>query len=62
MKPRKYIFWILLALLFAYEGYALLTPEPGDTISEITWAVSTSAPVIAFFFGVLCGHFFWQRR
>lgn len=61
MKARRWIFWVLLAALFAYEGYALMTPEAGDTISEITWAVSMQAPVIGFFFGVLAGHFFWQR-
>ena len=62
MKARPYIFWALLAAMFAYELYAILSPSPGDTISEITWSMTTAAPIITFLFGVLCGHFFWSRN
>lgn len=62
MKSRKWIFWALLAGMFLYEGYALLTPAHGDTISEIVWDITKVAVVIVFFFGVLCGHFFWPKE
>lgn len=62
MKARPYIFWALLLALFIYEGYALLTPSAGDTISELTWAMTKAAPIITFLFGVLCGHLFWSKE
>lgn len=61
MKPHPIIFWVLVLALIAYEVYAILTPASGDTISETIWNLSHLSPMIAFFFGVLMGHFFWQR-
>ncbi len=60
MRARPLIFWLLLLALFIYEGYALLTPASGDTISEITWGLLRH-PLVPFLVGLLCGHFFWQR-
>ena len=57
----KRIFLLLVLALFIYEGIALMNAAPGDTISEIMWAAS-QRPLIPFAFGVLCGHFFWQRK
>ena len=56
----KWIFGIMVLGLFIYEGYALINTKPGDTISEIIWAMS-KRPLIPFLFGLLMGHFFWQR-
>jgi hypothetical protein len=47
--------------MLIYEFYALATPASGDTISEIFWFLS-QWPLVPFAFGVLCGHFFWQRK
>ena len=53
----------LLALLLAgYEGWTLSNAAEGDTISEVVWALTERFPVISFLFGVVAGHFFWQRR
>lgn len=56
--------WIFLGLLicaFLYEFAALYSARPGDTISEIVWAISAKRPLLPFMVGVLMGHFFWQR-
>jgi len=56
----KYIFAGLILALFIYEAWALTNKASGDTISEIFWYLSRR-PIVPFLFGVLCGHFFWQR-
>lgn len=52
-------FWLSIAGILAYEGYALHQRE-GRTISEIVWRLTVAHPMVAFGFGVLMGHFFWQ--
>lgn len=55
---------VLLGAVMAlgvYEGYALWSAQSGDTISELVWHLS-ERPFFPFVFGVICGHFFWQRR
>lgn len=54
------IFAVLVAALFVYEAIALVNAKPGDTISEIFWHLSRR-PLVPFLFGLLCGHFFWQK-
>ena len=55
--------WVLAILgLLSYEGYTLLNAIPGDTLSEAVWAVSMDYPLLPFLAGILCGHFFWQRK
>ena len=56
--------WIFLGLVlcaFIYEFAALTTARPGDTISEIVWAISAKRPLLPFLAGMLAGHFWWQR-
>lgn len=60
MTPRR-IFGALAALLAVYEGVTLANAAPGDTISEIVWALSDRWPVVTFLFGLLAGHWFWPR-
>lgn len=60
MKPRRWIFALLVVGLLGYEAYALVTPGGTDTISEIIWYLS-KRPLIPFVLGFLMGHFFWQR-
>lgn len=58
---------VLVSILAAvgYEVYALANQRPGDTISELFWAVSGAYPILPFclglVIGMLAGHFFWQR-
>lgn len=61
MTPSRLIGILVLALLGA-EAWALRTPAPGDTISEIVWALNDRWPIVALAFGVLMGHFFWPRK
>lgn len=57
----KEIFLGLVALLVIYEVAALANGAAGDTISEIVWGVASKRPILPFAFGVLMGHFFWQK-
>ena len=52
-------FWAGIVLIVAYEFWAL-EQNKGRTISEITWRLSVSHPLIPLLMGVLMGHFFWQ--
>jgi hypothetical protein len=64
-KPRDVMPAVFLGLvggLCAYEVYALAKHKHGDTISEIMWSVSSHYAILPFAFGVLSGHFFWQRN
>jgi hypothetical protein len=55
-----FLLWVLLG--FVYEAVALYTPQRGDTISEIVWDFSARYPLLVLGFGLLMGHFFWQRH
>lgn len=56
----SWVFAGLCVALLVYEAFALGTRAPGDTISEIVWRLS-QRPLIPFVFGMLMGHFFWQK-
>lgn len=61
-----YMLWSALILLGVYEIWAL-NKEATDpsaqylTISEKVWRVTAHHPLIPFVFGMLMGHFFWER-
>jgi hypothetical protein len=55
------IFLGLVGGLCVYEVVTLSNKCEGDTISELAWATTTKRPIVPFAFGVLMGHFFWQR-
>lgn len=55
------VFILSLVGLGIYEGYGIAQSAPGDTISELVWSVS-HIPLVPFAFGVVMGHFFWQRK
>lgn len=57
----KYVFGTLCLALMGYEAVALMTSADGDTISEIIWGLS-NRPLVPFAFGMLMGHFFWQKK
>lgn len=57
----KWLLAGLIGLLFVYEAVALWTPQAGDTISEVMWALGRH-PLVPFLMGVLMGHFWWPRR
>lgn len=57
----RMLFGLLCLALLGYEGLALWTTAPGDTISEIMWQLG-QRPLVPFALGFLMGHFFWQRR
>ena len=56
------VFLALVGGLVIYEWVALRNECDGDTISEIVWTAATERPIVPFAAGVLCGHFFWQRK
>jgi len=54
--------WVIaIAVLLVYEAYAVGNHIPGDTLSEAVWAIA-DYPLVPFLAGIVCGHFFWQRR
>lgn len=57
----KKVFLGLVGGLCVYELVTLANDCEGDTISEIIWTTTTKRPILPFAFGVLMGHFFWQR-
>ena len=50
-----------VAVLIAWDVYVALTPEDGDTISEVTLSFAQLHPVLPFVFGVVMGHLFWPQ-
>jgi len=61
MKAASLAWVLALALLLAYELYAVFNGAPGDTLSEAVWARGQH-PMLAFAAGVLVGHFWWQGK
>lgn len=62
---RRWTIAILLgitALLIGWDIYVALTPQKGDTISEVIRDWAFAHPVIPFALGVLCGHWLWPLR
>jgi hypothetical protein len=59
VKMLDAIFWTGILLIFFYEIIAF-EQKKGDTISEITWRIVTTHPLVAVAAGVLIGHLFWQ--
>ncbi len=57
----KRVFLALVGGMVAYELVALAEKRRGDTISEIIWTETSHYAILPFAFGVLMGHFFWQR-
>jgi hypothetical protein len=53
---------IWIAAGIALEVSALVGGRKGDTLSEIVWMVTVHYPLLPLAFGLLMGHFFWQRR
>ena len=62
LKWAPKVLLLLFLTLGVYELLAITVMPPGLTISEQVWGATARYPVVAFFAGVLCGHFFWQRR
>jgi hypothetical protein len=60
---RSKIAWVIAVVtLLGWEGYTLMNNVPGDTLSEAVWNVAGDYPLMPFLAGLLCGHFFWQRK
>lgn len=51
------------AIILGYAEYrALLDGRQDDTISEQVWKANEITPLVPFLSGLVCGHFFWQRK
>jgi hypothetical protein len=60
---RVRLIWAALAVaVLGFEGYTVVTPEPGDTLSEQVWAASDRWSLVPLLAGLLAGHFFWPRK
>lgn len=61
MIKRATLAWVSAgAFLLAYETLALALKW--ETLSGAVWRLSHDWPLLPFAAGILCGHFFWQRR
>jgi len=54
-----WIFWVGVGLIIIFEIIEFKINN-GETISEITWRVVRTHPIVPFLAGVLMGHLFWQ--
>lgn len=61
-KITSLIVVIVVAVLVLWDVFVAVTPEEGDTISEIIRDYGSRHPVLPFGFGVLSGHFFWPAK
>jgi hypothetical protein len=59
MRLTTKIILFSTAGLVAYDLYAAVSPEQGDTISEVIAREARRRPIIAFGLGVIVGHWFW---
>ena len=53
---------VLASVLMVWDVYVVFSPEPGDTVSEVTLYFAQRHPVIPFLAGVVCGHLFWPQH
>jgi len=59
--------WLLVVLLgihiavAAWDIWAVASGRPDDTVSHTFLDWSTSYPIFAFVFGIVCGHVFWPQ-
>ncbi len=56
-----WLWFIWLVCGLTIEVYALATRVPGRTLSEVVWYITRNYPLLPLAFGLLLGHFFWQR-
>ena len=57
--------WIIVAtaaLLIGWDIFVAVTPQGGDTISEVLLTFARRHPALPFAFGVLMGHLFWPQQ
>ena len=52
---------VIALAVMVFEAVALFNGQPGDTISEITWRLSSKYPPLIFLAGFIAGHLFWPR-
>lgn len=60
-KLTDYVVGGAAVLLLAYEAWTLLNKKKGDTISESVWRATSRRPLVPFAFGMLMGHFFFNK-
>jgi len=61
-KVTTAIIVVVVAALILWDVFVAITPEEGDTISEVIRDYGRGHPVIPYGLGVLSGHFFWPAK
>lgn len=62
IKTTKILLLVALVILIGYDIYVFAKKDFTATISAFVWDKSEKYPILPFSIGVICGHFFWQRR
>jgi hypothetical protein len=65
MKTKLVTIWLLIVtttILIGWDIYVALTPQRGDTISEILLHTAQYASLLPAALGFLMGHLFWPRE
>lgn len=58
----KYFIFVSLAAILVFDGWVWSNGGTEATISWAIFAASYDYPLIPFFAGFVCGHFFWQMK
>ena len=56
----KTIILIIVAVVVVWDVFLIFTGNHDATFSVIIYEASRKWPIIAFVFGMLCAHLFWQ--
>ena len=59
MPSTETVVVVALVLLIVWEVWTVKNQRDKDTISDVIWRAAAQQPVVIFFAGVLCGHWFW---
>lgn len=58
-KVKYYILGGVALALIIWDIVLATNTMPRDTISMMIFDLARKHPMVPFFFGILCGHFFW---
>jgi uncharacterized membrane protein YhdT len=55
-KKTAWVIWVAISILLGWEIKVYISPEMGDTISEVYLSAAFAHPMVPFLTGLLMGH------